>query len=444
MKRSKIRTGLILFFCIYIALTALIAVVLVWQREPLEQKLADYEAAQLENRCAQVFEELFATPDWQQLYTLSNTADTPYEGAEAYASYMEAKAKNLTLTYRQAYTDASSERRYHVYLGAEKIAAFTLTGGKGASIWTLDGVEIFFERTVSVMVEKKPEQTAYINGVALDDSFTIRTIATRAEDYLPDGVHGYRSEQQCIGGLLIEPQITVVDEKGQAVPLRWDQERKIFTTLTGSTPEMTEEEAALARNAAIADAKYSMKTLTAAELRQYFDPQSRVYGDIVNNPMFIQAHKSSYIDEGTVEVSQFCRYSDRMFSAKVKLNVNVIRKDDTLKVYPLEKTYFFTSNDSGNYLVTDYTNEPVQEQVEQVRLCFIINDEKQSIMVDIGAEKVQLPEVTAPAGQKLIGWAVKSFNGETVTMTVRLLPTGEILGGLEPMELYPVYQDVNE
>jgi hypothetical protein len=133
-----------------------------------------------------------------------------------------------------------------------------------------------------------------------------------------------------------------------------------------------------------------------------------------------------------------------MFSAKVKLNVNVIRKDDTLKVYPLEKTYFFTSNDSGNYLVTDYTNEPVQEQVEQVRLCFIINDEKQSIMVDIGAETVQLPEVTAPAGQKLIGWAVKSFNGETVTMTVRLLPTGEILGGLEPMELYPVYQDVNE
>lgn len=444
MKRSKIRMGLILFFCIYIALTALIAVVLLWQREPLEQKLADYEAAQLENRCAQVFEELFATLDWQRIYALSNTADTPYEGAEAYASYMEAKTKNKALTYRQAYTDAPSERRYHVYLGAEKIAAFTLTGGEGASIWTLDGVEIFFERTVSVMVEKKPEQTVYINGVALDDSFTIRTIATRAEGYLPDGVHGYRSEQQCIGGLLIEPQITVVDEKGQSVPLRWDQERKIYTTLTVSTPEMTEEEAALARNAAIADAKYSMKTLTAAELRQYFDPQSRVYGDIVNNPMFIQAHKSSYIDEGTVEVSQFCRYSDRMFSAKVKLNVNVIRKDDTLKVYPLEKTYFFTSNDSGNYLVTDYTNEPVQERMEQVRLCFIMNDEKQSIMVDIGAETVQLPEVTAPAGQKLIGWAVKSFNGKTVTMTVRLLPTGEILGGLEPMELYPVYQDVTE
>lgn len=444
MKKSKLRIGLILFFCLYIVLTVLIAVVLLRQREPLEQALSDYEAAQLKNRCAQIFEELFADPDWQRLYALSNTADTPYEGAQAYASYMEEKVNDTALTYRQAYTDAPSDRRYHVYLGDEKIAAFTLTGGEGTPAWTLDGVEIFFERTVSVTVEKKPGQTVYINGVALDDSFTIRSTATRVESYLPDGVHGYRSEQQYINGLLVHPQITAADEKGQALPLKWDQERGIYTTLNDFTPEMTEAEAALARNAAIADAQYSMKNMTAAELQQYFDPQSRVYGDIVNNPMFIQANKGSSIDERAIEISEYCRYSDRIFSARVKLNVNVIRKDDTLKVYPLEKTYFFTCNDGGNYLVTDYTNEPVQEQIEQVRLTFMMDEEKRSVMVETEAETVQLPEISAPVGQKLAGWSVKSFDGETITMTVRLLPTGEILGGLEPMELYPVYQAVTE
>lgn len=437
MKKSKI--GLILFFCVYIVLTTLTAFLLLVQREPLEQKLADYEAAQLENRSARVFEELFADPDWQRLYTLSNTADTPYEGAEAYASYMEKKTNHTPLTYRQAYTDVPGERRYHICLGNEKIAAFTLTGGEDTQAWTLDTVEIFFERTVSVTVEKQPGQTVWINGVALDDSFTVRSVATHAEDYLPEGVHGYRSEQQRIDGLLVAPQVTVTGEKGQAVPLRLDQEREIYTTL-GAAPEMTEAEAAIARSAAIADAKYSMKTLSVAELRQYFDPESRVYSDIVSNPMFIQAHKSSYIDEAAVEVSEYCRYSDRMFSAKVSLTVNVIRKDDTLKAYPLEKTYFFTCNDSGNYLVTDYTNEPVQTQVEQVRLTFVLENEKQSIMADAGTKTVQLPQITAPAGQKLAGWAVKSFDGEAVTMTVRVLPTGEILSGLEPMELYPVYQ----
>lgn len=442
MKKTKI--GLILFFCVYAVLTVVAVVLLLGQREPLKQKLTAYEAAQLDNRSAQVFEELFRNPDWQQLCVLSNTADTPYEGAQAYASFMEAKVKNTALTYRQAYTDISADRRYHVYLGDEKIAAFTMTGGEGTSAWTLAGVELYFERSVSVAVEKQPEQTVYINGVALDDSFTVRTTVTRAEAYLPDGVHGCRSQLQVMDGLLVQPQVTVIDEKGQTVPLNWDPEREIYTTLSSETWEPTETEVTIARNAAIADAKYSMKTLTAAELRQYIDPQSNIYEQITNNPMFIQAHKKSYIDETAVEVSEFCRYSDQMFSAKVKLAMNVIRKDDTLKVYPVEKTYFFTCNDSGDYLVTDYTNEPVQERIEQVRLTFVMGDERQSVMVDTEADMVQLPEVPASAGQKLAGWAVKSFDGETVTMTVRLLPAGEILGSLEPMELYPVYQEITE
>lgn len=448
MKRKRSKKGLILFFCIYIALTALFAVVLLKQREPLEQKLAAYEAAQLENQCQQVFEELFARPDWHRLYELSQTADTPYEGAAAYASYMEGKVNGAALTYREVYTNLPGAHRYHVYLGTEKVAGFTLTGGASSApeipTWTLDGVEIFFERTIGLTIEKKPEQTVSINGVALDDSFTIRTTATRAEGCLPDGVHGCRSEQQYVDGLLVHPEILVTDEQGQAVPVKLDQTRGVYTTLTDTFPEMTEGEVALARNAAIADARYSMRTITVAQLQQYFNSESQVYADIVNNPMTIQGHKRSYVDEESIEVSQFCRYSDDLFSAKVKLTMNVIRKDDTLKIYPLEKTYFFTRNDSGNYLVTDYTNEPVQEKVEQVRLSFVVNDEKQSIMVDTGAESVRLPEVTPPAGQTLAGWAVKSVDGETVTMSVRLLPTGVVLGELEPMELHPVYQPVSQ
>jgi hypothetical protein len=448
MNRKKSRKGLILFFCLYIALSALIAVVLLKQREPLEQKLAVYEAAQLENQCARVFEELFAHPDWQRIYEMSNTADTPYEGAAAYDAYMVAKVKDTALTYREVYTAQPGTHRYHVYLDTEKIAAFTLTGGASSAseipLWTLEGVEIFFERSISVTIEKKPEQTVSINGVALDDSFTIRTTATRAEGYLPEGVHGYRSEQQYIGGLLVQPQILVTDETGQSVAVELDQERGVYTTLIAAPAEMTEAEASLARNAAIADAKYAMRTITVTQLRQYFDAETQIYADIVNNPMTIQGHKRSFIDEETIEVDEFCRYSDNLFSAKVKLTVKVIRKDDTLKIYPLEKTYFFTRNESGNYLVTDYTNESVQEQVEQVRLTFAVHDEKQSVMADIGAKSVRLPEVTAPAGQMLTGWAVKSGDGETVTMTVRLLPDGVILGELEPMELYPVYEQVSE
>lgn len=441
MKKS--RKGIILFFCLYAALVGLILFGLFQMMTPLGQKLTAYEAAQLENKSAQVFEELFARPDWKKIYELSGTADTPYEGAEAYAAHMEAKVGNGLLTYQQAYTEFSEVRKYDIFFGNERIAAFTMTGGAGSSQelprWTLAGVELFFERTVSVTVEKKPEHTVYINGVALDDSFTIRTVATEAERYLPEGVHGYRLEQQYIDGLLIQPEVLVLDEKGEAVPVMPDGETGIYTLPSGIA-EMTEAEREVAKNAAIADAKFSMGGLTAGELRQYFDAETQVYADIVNNPIFVQKNNGFSVDEKAIEVGQFCRYSDDLFSANVKLTVKVTRKDHTVKVYPLDKTYFFTRSGGEQYLVSDYTNQPVQETVEQVRLTFAA-DERICVMVDSDADMVSVPEM----GGQLVGWATKTDDGSgTITMTVRLMPDGTVLGELEPMTLYPVYRTMLE
>lgn len=441
MKQQRSKKGIILFLCLYAALVALILIVIFQMMTPLRQKLLAYEAAQLENKSEQVFEELFADPDWKKIYELSGTTDTLYEGAEAYAAYMEAKVGSTALTCQEIDTGSSEIHKYNVFLQEEKIADFTLVGGAKSPAdiprWTLDGVKIFFERTISVMVEKKPEHTVYINGVALDDSFTIRTVATRAEEYLPAGVNGYRLEQQYIDGLLVQPEVLVLDENGETVPVAADAEIGIYTLPSDET-EITESEKILAKNAAIADAKFSMGGLTAAELRQYFDPESQVYSDIVNNPISVQKHKSFSVDEKSIEVGEYCRYSDDLFSANVKLTVKVIRKDDTVKLYPLDKTYFFTRTDGGNYLVSAYTNEPVQEKVEQVRLTFVA-DERISFMVDREADTVSVPTM----GEELVGWATKTNDeGGTSTMTVRLLPDGSVLGELEPMILYPVDRSI--
>lgn len=443
MKRSQ--KGIIIFLSLYALLVALILFGIFQMMNPLRQKLASYEAAQLENKSEQVFEELFATPDWKKIYELSGTADTPYEAAAAYAAYMEAKVGGSALTYQEAYTESSEIHKYNVFLNEEKIAAFTLTGGasspKEPSQWSLDDVEIYFERAVSVTVKKKPEHTVYINGVALDDSFTIRSVTTRAEDYLPTGVHGYRLEQQYIDGLLVQPEVLVLDENGETVPVTLDPETGIYT-LPSDQGEITEAERELAKNAAIADAKFSMGGLTATALRQYFDPESQVFADIVNNPIFVQKNNGFSVDEKTIEVGEYYRYSDDLFSANVKLTVNVIRKDNTTKVYPLDKTYFFTRTDGGDYLVSEYTNQPVQETQEQVRLTFA-GDERICFMVDCDANMASIPEIAVPEGDELVGWGTRTDDGSgTITMTVRLMPDGTVLGGLEPMTLYPVYRSM--
>ena len=441
-RTGKSKKGFIVFLCLYIVLVAAILTALCRMMTPLEQWLAEYEAAQLEHQYAQVFDSLFADLDWKMLYDLAGEQDTRHEDSTAYASYMEAKVGGGELTCRETASDLAGVHKYNVYLGKEKVAAFTMTGNAGSLTekpqWTLGDVEIFFERTVSIVVEKKPEHTVYINGVALDDSFTIRSTATGAEEYLPEGIHGYRLVQQRIDGLLVQPEVLVLDEHGQAVPMAQDAQSGIYVMQLSGGAEMTEREKTAARNAAVADALYSMRKITAAELKKYFDENSQVYKDIMNNPMTIQGHKSSHIDENSITVSDFCRYNEGLFSARVKLNLNVIRKDDTVKVYQVDKTYFF----GGNDLVVGYTNEPVLERVERVRLTFAINAEEQmSFMALVGTDTVTLPEITVPEGKKLAGWATKNDEGNgTVTMTVRLLPTGEVLGTLEPMALYPVFE----
>jgi hypothetical protein len=80
-----------------------------------------------------------------------------------------------------------------------------------------------------------------------------------------------------------------------------------------------------------------------------------------------------------------------------------------------------------------------------VRLTFLTGDHTPvSFMVDRRAGTVAVPEVDIPQGQELVGWATRTVGDSTITMTVRVLPDGMVLGGLEPLELHPVFQPIAE
>jgi hypothetical protein len=381
--------------------------------------------------CQGEFDRLFTRPDWAALYELAGESGSQFEGAAAYGAYMQTKVGQQPLTYQEVQTDLADTHRYLVYLGEEKIAAFTMTGGPD---WALNSLELYYEPTVSVTVEALPEYTVYVNGVALDDGYTIRTVQTLAEDYLPEGVHGYRRKWQAVNGLLVEPEIVVVDEDGTPVPVEKDSETGIYRLMENGAAEITEAEATLVRKAAMADAQFAIGAISYAQLKECFDANSAVYKMLVTNPRNLQKYTSASIDEKTIEVSEFCRYSDTLFSVNVKLTQKIIRTTGTLKVYQLDKTYFFTLI-GGKYLVTAYTNQHMTEQVEQVCLTF---EGGVSIMVDVDASAVSVPPVE---DGEFLGWATRTTADDgSIIMQVRILPDGTVLGDLEPMTLYPVFQ----
>ena len=449
---SKPRIGTIVFYGIYgFFVTAFIVAVLV-AMNLLQDWLVRYEASQPENKAEQVFQDLFSSPDWAELYSLADISDTPYEGKDSFANYMTQKVGSTALTYEETAAGLSGDRKYIVSLSDEKLATFTLTGGSDTQTeivsWELGSVELFFQRTESVLVEKFPEHTIYINGVPLTDSHTIRKTYTGAEEMLPEGIHSYRMEQQYVDGLLLAPEITVKDAKGNPVTMVKNPDTGILTPVLPESAPMTEAERERILDAAKAYSLFLTRKITKGEFANYFDKTTTLYKDLVTAEAYVQPFDRHEFLTDENSVLEFCRYSDDLFSARVVMTMRQFRSGWKTKDFHMNTTFFFTKNEDGIFLVTDLTNVAIQDIKEEVRLTFYSGDSVlTSQMVDSKAATLELPAITAPQGQYLKGWAIRENDGHgKVTMTI-VLTAGENgiaqldpQNPLEPMTLYPIFE----
>lgn len=450
-KRSRRpRTGTVVFYTLYLLVILAFFVGMQYVLEPLQDWLVMYEASQPERKCSEVFEELFAQPDWAALYTLAGTEDTAYEGKDAFAAYMEANAAGKEITYVETSAGLSGDHKYIVKLGDEKIATFTLTGGAQSQTeipeWELGTVELFFTRQQSVTVDKLPGHTVYINGVALDDSHTIRTVSTAVESYLPEGIHGYRMEQQHISGLLADPVVTVTDESGAPVTMTRDSQTGIYTPVL-SPMEMTDDERAQVEDAVTVFSQYMIKATSLTQLRKRCVPDSEIYQTISDIDRWMQSYLSYEISP--IAFTEFYRYTDTLFSVRAKLTNSVTRNDGTVKDYEMDSTWFFSKNAEGKWLISDMTQVDVSRQTEQVRLTFVNNDQVlDSFFVDAESNSLTLPAVTVPEGKVFGGWVQKTDDGSgKITLTIVFTPdeNGAVTvapgTALEPMTLYTLFED---
>ena len=161
---------------------------------------------------------------------------------------------------------------------------------------------------------------------------------------------------------------------------------------------------------------------------------------LTENPRNYQKFQSIWVED--VQVSEYCQYSDTLFSANVTLTQKIIRTSGTLKTYYLDKTYIFEVCEDGTYKVIAYTNEHLTEKVETVKLVFrMAGDEVMTQMVDVNATAVIGPDMSNFSDFQ--GWAVESrIDDDSVLATIRILPDGTVLGGLEPMVLQPIFPEL--
>lgn len=458
------RLGGVIFYTLYFMFILVFFVATFIGLTWLNGWLVDYQASQPTVKAEQVFQQLFASPDWGALYEASGAKDSAYEGKEEFVTYMNEKVGGAQLSYLSTSNGLSDDKKYNVLMGDDKIASFTLTDknnlgdlsldnledvGK-VSDWQLGSVEVFFTRSGSYRVVKMNGHRALVNGVELDDSMTIQIATTKAEEYLPAGTTGTSMCTQEVTGLFALPTVTVFDDKGSQMEVTYDADTRTFTERTSSNTMSADQETAI-RGAAETFCKWMIKEVTnRATVAKYFDASTDTYSEIVKTTELWMQDHGAY-EFADVKITDFALYTDDLFSARISLNLNVTRTDGTIREFPFVKSMFFRKNDSGSWLCIKATNIDISQPVGKVRLTFMADESTvlYTNMYQTDAKEVITPAISPiPEGKVFSGWARKDVDEKGVTTWSLIfqpdesghvsIPEGNTL---EPMTLYPLFED---
>lgn len=451
--RGRVRVGTVVFYTVYLLIILAFLIGMSFVLKALQGWLVDFEASQPDHRSEEVFAQQFAQPDWAELYAMAGLQDTPFEGVDSYAAYMDRVVGDAPITMVETSAGLSGGKKYVVRAGLGEdrwynFATFTLEDRKAEedliSDWQLGKVELFtydpkapqsmgFQRQEGYRFLVGPEHTVYINDVALDESFLQRTEATVAEGYLPEGIHGWRMMEYRVDGLLTMPVVKVLDAAGKTVELRHDETDHLFSVEL-SVPEISDDLRDTVVTTAQVYCKYMIGAVGSGALRERFDSSTGIYKTITTNTTWMQNYKG--YDFGEATVTDYYGYSEDLFSAKVSLALNVTRPDGTVKVYDLGST-FFLQKQEGKWKCIEMTNVDVQEKTSQVRVSYMDGDTVLlSQLVDGDSKFLTPPQVTAPEGKTFLGWYVEAGKLETTDTGLIALPSGY---RLEPMTVYAMF-----
>lgn len=403
----------------------------------------EYESTLPETKSQAVFDQLFADPDWEYIYKLAKESDTKFEDGKAYATYMEQIVGDQELRFVKISAGLSNDHKYEIRLDGKKLAGFTLsdsTTADGKKDLALGKVEILYERKESCTILTVPGATVKVNGVALDDSYIIKTISTNASEYLPAGIKGFESVLYRVDDLLVAPQVTVTAESGESIALDYNKDTKAYSHFIGSA-EITDVESTRLIDVAQAYCKYMIGKTSDTTLQQFFDPKCDSYKNMTSINKWMQGFKSYHFDEAPA-VTEYYRYSDSLYSARVKMSLYVTRYDDSVKEYPLHST-FVLQEQNGVWKAINMLNLSIQLPETTVRMTYFDGDKMlMDEMVDADSKALTTPTVEIPEGKQL-GWYTKTVNenGNT-TMSLIFQPdeNGKVIlpedYTLEPMVLY--------
>lgn len=446
---KKKRTGTLVFYTVCMGFVFVFYTATFFGLKYLNNWLVQFESAQPTAKSAEVFEQYFTAPNWEQLYDLAGMTI----GKDSFCQAMEEKVGSQTLSYAETSAGLSKDKKYVVLLGDETIGTFTLEnqnpnqGDTDLPDWQLSSLEFKLERKAPFRIRLRQGHTALVNGEAFGEEHTIIKETSKAGDYLPVYVSAPAYITLEVSDLLTQPEVTILDASGNEVAVSYDGESRTFTEAE-QAPELPQELEEMALNAVKTYASYmSTKTGYTTELAKYFDRDSEIYGALIKTERNWTQEGSSFnfTDES---VTDYQVYSDEIFSVRVNVTLNITRKEDgSVKETPIHQTLFFSKNSSGKWSCFQMTAVDAAQLDTQVLLTFTEDETVlSSNFYDANAAGINCPLISAPEGKTFSGWMVEEQDEKGATVLRLVFQPDESgyvsLTGttLEPMTLYPLFE----
>ncbi len=446
---KKRRTGTLVFYTVCMGFVFVFYTATFFGLKYLNNWLVQFESAQPTAKSAEVFEQYFTAPNWEQLYDLAGMTI----GKDSFCQAMEEKVGSQTLSYAETSAGLSKDKKYVVLLGDETIGTFTLEnqnpnqGDTDLPDWQLSSLEFKLERKAPFRIRLRQGHTALVNGEPFGEEHTIIKETSKAGDYLPVYVSAPAYITLEVSDLLTQPEVTILDASGNEVAVSYDGESRTFTEAE-QAPELPQELEEMALNAVKTYASYmSTKTGYTTELAKYFDRDSEIYGALIKTERNWTQEGSSFnfTDES---VTDYQVYSDEIFSVRVNVTLNITRKEDgSVKETPIRQTLFFSKNSSGKWSCFQMTAVDAAQLDTQVLLTFMEDETVLSSgFYDANAAGINCPLISAPEGKTFSGWMVEEQNeqgGTVLRLVFQPDESGYVsLTGttLEPMTLYPLFE----
>ena len=428
-QKQPVTVGTVLFYCLYSLGILACAMGIFYGMGLLEDWLIRFEASQPDTVSKEFFAELFEEPDWGALYDRCGLEGTEFEGKAAYVRYMENKVGTQALTYSMTSAGLSGGQKYLVRLGDETLGSFTIKnhaeGDLAIPDWKLENVALTeYPRLQAVTVVTQPGRTVTVNGIPLEESYVVKTVSSAVEAYLPEGIHGPSATTFYADGFLVEPEVLVIDAEGN--PVEMTCEAGIYTegTPTESFTDIPEAEKAALKEATEAYGK-AMIGANKSAWKKLFVKDTEIYKNLnrlIANDSFFKGYTSFGFTEAVI--SEYCRYSDTLFSAKIQVTLNTYRSDGSVKAFDIDSTIFMAL-EKNTWLVQNITNENVHETTTLVRMTWTLDGQVlKTEMVDASTHLLTPPAVSAPEGKEFMGWFKESRdeNGDT-TLSLIFAPT---------------------